>query len=159
MGSGVVQRELEKLSRVGLINLQSVGNQKRYKANQGSPIFNELRNIILKTFGMSDVLQKALEPLRKKIDIAFIYGSIAKQSDNAHSDIDIMIIGDDLTYSDFFKIMTDAESILQRKINPTFHTPQEWKQKMKEKNHFLTKIMTQPKIFVIGTEDEVKQLR
>ena len=157
MGSGVVQRELEKLASVGLINTQLLGNQKRYSANQKSPLFNELRSIVLKTFGLADVLREALSPLRQRIQIAFIYGSVAKQSDNARSDVDIMIIGDDLTYSDFFKIVTETESKLDRKINPTFHTPHEWKQKIEEKNHFITNITKQQKIFLIGTEDELKE--
>ena len=159
IGSGAIQRELEKLSSVGLISFQLVGNQKRYKANQKSPLFNELRSIVLKTFGLADVLREALTPLHQRILIAFIYGSIAKQSDNTRSDIDIMIIGEDLTYSDFFKIVTEAESKLNRKINPTFHTPHEWKQKIGEKNHFISNIIKQPKIFLIGTEDELKEFR
>ncbi len=159
MGSGVVQRELKKLTSVGLISVQLLGNQKRYKANQEVLIFDELRSIILKTFGLPDVLREALEPMRTKIQSAFIYGSIAKQSDNANSDIDIMVIGEDLTYSDFFKIMVGIELKLQRKINPTFHAPQEWIRRVKEKNHFVDKIIMQPKIFLIGTEDELKNLR
>ena len=133
MGSGSVQRELEKLSSVGLINSQLLGNQKRYTANQKSPLYNELRSIVLKTFGLADVLREALAPLHQRIQSAFIYGSIANQSDNALSDVDIMIIGDDLTYGDFFKIVTEAESKLDRKINPTFHSQHEWKKKIEEK--------------------------
>lgn len=158
MGSGAVQRELEQLSSVGLITLQIVGNQKRYKANHASPLFNELRSITLKTFGLADVLKEALKPLEEKILIAFIYGSIAKQADRVDSDIDIMLIGNDLTYSDFFNTIADAESKLGRKINPTFHTPKEWAQKVQEKNAFITQLINQPKIFLIGTENEVKQL-
>lgn len=134
MGSGAVQRELEQLSSVGLITFQIVSNQKRYKANQSSPLYDELRSITLKTFGLADVLKEALELLRDKIFIAFIYGSIAKQTDTINSDIDIMIIGNDLTYSDFFSTITEAESTLDRKINPTFHTPQEWKHKADRKS-------------------------
>ena len=156
MGSGAVQRD--QLSSVGLITMQIVSNQKRYKANQTSPLYDELRSITLKTFGLADVIQEAIVPLQDKILIAFIYGSIAKQTDTVNSDIDIMILGEDLTYSDLFRTITEAESALDRKINPTFHTPQEWKQKIKEKNHFITKIIVQPKIFLIGTEDELKQL-
>lgn len=158
MGSGAVQREIDQLSSVGLITMQIVSNQKRYKANQTSLLYDELRSITLKTFGLADVLQEAIEPLQDKILIAFIYGSIAKQTDTVNSDIDIMILGKDLTYSDLFRTITEAESALDRKINPTFHTPQEWKQKIKEKNHFITKIIAQQKIFLIGTEDELKQL-
>lgn len=157
-GTGAIQRELEILSGGSLISIQLVGNQKRYKANQQSPIFKELRSIVLKTFGLADVLRETLSPLQHRVQIAFIYGSIAKQSDNALSDIDVMIIGNDLTYSDFFKIMTETESKLDRKINPIFHTPHEWKQKIEEKNHFITNLTNQPKIFLLGTEDDLKKL-
>lgn len=158
MGSGAIQRELELLSRVGLIITQTVGNQKRYKANKRSLLYNELRSIIVKTFGLADVLREALKPLQEKILLAFIFGSIAKQTDTVNSDIDIMLIGNDLTYSDFFNKITEVESKLERKINPTFHTPQEWVQKITEKNNFLTKIISQPKIFLIGDEDELEKL-
>ncbi|MGE4349922.1 MAG: hypothetical protein AB7D28_09165 [Candidatus Berkiella sp.] len=158
MGSGAVQRELEQLSSVGLITLKVAGNQKRYKANQASPLFHELRNITLKTFGLADVLREAIEPFHDKVLVAFIYGSIAKQTDNVNSDIDIMLIGKDLTYSDFFSTISETELKLERKINPTFHTPHEWGQKINEKNSFITKILNQPKIFLIGTEDELKKL-
>jgi len=158
MGSGAVQRELEQLSNVGLITLKVVGNQKRYQANQASPLFNELRSITLKTFGLSDVLREAMEPFHDKILIAFIYGSIAKQTDTVHSDIDIMLISKDLTYGDFFSTINDAELKLERKVNPTFYSPHEWGQKINEKNSFITKILNQPKIFLIGTEDELKEL-
>lgn len=157
-GTGAAQKELKQLSSVGLIVVERVGNQKRYQANKISPVFKELQSIILKTFGIGDVVREALAPLSKNIQIAFIYGSIAKQSDTVDSDIDLMIIGYNLTYSDLFNAIIDVESQLGRKINPTFHTPQEWQQKVKEKNNFLTQIITQPKILLIGTEDELKEL-
>lgn len=157
MGTGVVQRELEQLLSVQLIVVQMIGNQKRYQANPSSPLFHELRSITLKTFGLADVLRETLKNFQDKIQIAFIYGSIAKQSDTANSDIDIMIIGNDLTYSDFFNSVIQAESTLGRKVNPTFYTPKEWAKKIKEKNNFVSKIINQPKIFIIGSEDELKE--
>ncbi len=157
MGSGVIQRELKLLSSVGIILVQMVGNQKRYQANQSSPLYNEIRSIIIKTFGLSDVIREALQPLQDKILIAFIYGSIAKQTDTVYSDIDIMLIGNDLTYSDFFSTVTEVELKLARKINPTFYKPQEWKKKLKEQNSFIKNIINQPKIFLIGTNDELKK--
>lgn len=159
IGSGTIQRELAQLSNVGLIVAQMVGNQKRYKANQASPLYQELRSITLKTFGLADILIDALKPLEDKICIAFIYGSIAKGTDSVNSDIDIMIIGDNLTYGDLFKSVTEAESTLERKVNPTFYTPREWVQKVSEKHYFVNKISNQPKIFLRGTEDELSKLR
>jgi predicted nucleotidyltransferase len=154
-GTGAVQRELENLTAAGLLIVKQVGNQKRYQANKNTPFYSELRGLILKTFGLVDVLREALQPIAKKVHIAFIYGSIAKQEDTANSDIDLMVIGDDLTYADIFHLLENAEAQLGRKINPTFYSLSEWSRKNKEGNHFLIKIQKQAKIFLIGTEDEL----
>ncbi|MFZ2314797.1 MAG: nucleotidyltransferase domain-containing protein [Gammaproteobacteria bacterium] len=154
-GTGAIQRELEKLSAAGLITTKALGNQKHYEANQTSPLFTELRSIVLKTFGLADVLKQALAPIAPQIHTAFIYGSIAKQEDTAHSDIDLMLISDNLTYADLFKLLEEAQIQLGRPINPTFYSPSEWKRKRKTNNHFLDQVMAQPKIFIIGTEDEL----
>ena len=109
-GTGAVQRELEKLAAVGLITAQSIGNQKHYTANCASPLYTELRGIVLKTFGLADVLRQALEPIASQIYIAFIYGSIAKQEDKTTSDVDLMLVGDHLTYADIFKLLEKIRS-------------------------------------------------
>ena len=157
-GTGSVQRELAKLSAAELITVKQVGNQKRYQANHASPFFSELRGIILKTFGLADVVREALSTQAKNIDLAFIYGSIAKQEDTAKSDIDLMIISNKLTYSATFKMLNAAEEKLGRKINPTFYSTQEWVKKKNENNHFITQLINQPKIFLIGTQDELNKL-
>ena len=157
-GTGAVQRELEKLTTVGLLTVQSIGNQKHYRANCTSPLFTELRGIVLKTFGLADVIREALIPVASQIHIAFIYGSIAKQEDTASSDIDLMLIGDNLTYADVFKLLEDAQGKLGRPINPTFYLPTQWARKHQANNNFLAQIMKQPKIFLIGSEDELSKL-
>jgi predicted nucleotidyltransferase len=154
-GTGAVQRELEKLTAVDLITVQSVGNQKHYTANCASPLYTELRSIVLKTFGLADVLRQALASIASQVHIAFIYGSIAKQEDTATSDIDLMLIGDNLTYADVFKSLEDAQGKLGRPINPTFYSPAEWTRKLQANNNFLAQIVKQPKIFLIGTENEL----
>ena len=157
-GTGAVQRELEKLAAVGLIKAQSIGNQKHYTANCASPLFAELRSIVLKTFGLADVVRQALTPIASQIHIAFIYGSIAKQEDNSSSDVDLMLVSDNLTYADLFKLLEEAQVQLARQINPTFYTPSEWMRKYQANNNFLAQIIKQPKIFLIGTEDELTKL-
>ena len=154
-GTGAVQRELEKLANVGLITMQSIGNQKRYQANESSPLYSELRSIVLKTFGLHDILRQALNPITPQIYMAFIYGSIAKQEDTSTSDIDLMLICEDLTYADLFKLLEEVQVQLWRKINPTFYSPTEWSKKLKSHNNFLTQVIKQPKIFLIGTENEL----
>lgn len=104
------------------------------------------------------MLRETLKPIAKQIPIAFIYGSIAKQEDTAKSDIDLMIIGKNLTYADIFQVLEKAETELGRKINPTFYSPLEWLRKSKAGNDFVKKILKHPKIFLIGTEDELVKL-
>lgn len=157
-GTGSVQRELAKLSNAGLIIIKLLGNQKRYQANRDSPFFVELRSIILKTFGLADILKEALKSQSRNIDFAFVYGSIAKQEDKAQSDVDLMIISDILTYTQLFQLLGRSEEKLGRKINPTFYSSSEWQRKKGEGNNFVTKLIKQPKIFLIGTENEFKKL-
>ena len=104
------------------------------------------------------MLREALAPISSQIHIAFIYGSMAKQEDTATSDIDLMLVGDNLTYADVFKLLEEAQGKLGRPINPTFYSPTEWTRKHQANNHFVARIVKQPKIFLIGTEDELTKL-
>ncbi|MCW5588893.1 MAG: hypothetical protein KIT27_04440 [Legionellales bacterium] len=158
-GTGAVQRELEKLAAAGIITTHAIGNQKHYTANCSSPLFAELRGIVLKTFGLADVLRQALIPIASQIQIAFIYGSIAKQQDTATSDVDLMLIGNNLTYADLFKLLEEIQIKLGRSIHPTFYSETEWTRKYRANNNFLIQITKQPKIFLIGNEDELARLR
>ena len=159
-GTGAVQRELEKSTVAGLITVTPIGNQKHYQANQAMPFFTELRSIVLKTFGLADQIRQALKPIAPKIQIAFIYGSVAKQEDTASSDIDLMVISDNnLTYGDLFKQLKKVETQLGRAINPTFYSAAEWARKKKDKNNFVIKIIKQQKIFLIGNEDEFNRIK
>lgn len=102
------------------------------------------------------MIRQALKPIAKSIHSAFIYGSIAKQTDTAISDIDLMIIGDKLSYANIFKLLQKPESLLGRKINPTIYSPAEWARKMRDKNNFILQVINQPKITLIGSENEFK---
>ena len=158
-GIGAVHRELAALEAAGLVMATRIGNQKHYQANRASPIFEELRSIVVKTFGVADVLREALAPLAGKIQAAFIYGSVAKGSDTASSDIDLMVISDKVGYSDLFALTTAAEQRLGRKVNPTVYTPHELRQKVAEQNAFATRVLDQAKIFVTGSEDDLRESR
>lgn len=155
VGIGSVQRELEKLAGVGLLNVTQIGNQKHYQANRQAPIYEELRGIVQKTFGLGDVLRLALASLSDRIEAAFVYGSVAKGSDTAGSDIDLMIVSGDLSYGEVLSTLADEESRLGRTINPTLYRPAEFSQKLAEDSAFLSRVVDQPKIFVIGTEDDL----
>jgi predicted nucleotidyltransferase len=151
-GSGATQRELAKLELASLVKTSRVGNQKHYQANSDSPIYAELASIIAKTVGIVEPLRVALAPLAKKIQVAFVYGSLAKKSDTAKSDIDIMVIADDLSYADVYAALEIAETKLARAISPTVQSLAEWRKKRAGKNAFTIKVSTQPKLFLIGDE-------
>jgi predicted nucleotidyltransferase len=157
-GRGAVQRELESLVRAGILNQSVIDGRKLFEANRSSPIFEELHSLILKTVGLLEPLTKALQPLAKTMDVAFVYGSVAKGEDSAKSDIDLMIIGREVAYSDVYEVLQKAEKKLRRPVNPTILTPGEWKQKLSERNSFVGKISQQPKLFVFGSEDELRRI-
>jgi predicted nucleotidyltransferase len=154
-GTGAVVRELAKLAESGLVTVSKIGNQKHYQANRAAPIFAELRGIVLKTFGMADVLRQGLLPISSQISAAFVYGSVAKGTDTAKSDIDVMVIGDNLAYPEVYSALMPVEAQLGRKINPSIYSYEDVRQKLKKGNTFLTRIMAQPKIFLIGSERDL----
>ena len=156
-GTGAVERELFRLQRSGLVCVQRIGNQKHYRANRDSPIFNELHSLVRKTVGLAEPLRQSLEPYADRIQSAFVYGSVAKQTDTASSDIDLMVIGHDLSYPDMFAGLQDAERILGRPVNPTILETEEWGRKRAKKNSFVEKISNQPKLFIFGSEAELEQ--
>ena len=153
-GTGAVDRELARLQKSGLIDVERIGNQKHYRANADSPIFDELQGIIQKTVGLKEPLQSALEGHREQIKVAFVYGSVAKKSDNARSDIDLMVIGDDLVYSDLYGALQEAEKTIARTVNPTIMNASQW-QKKQQDSAFVQKVSSQPKIFIFGSEADL----
>ena len=154
-GRGALQRELERMTSSGLITLELKGRQKHYQANRKSPIFQELRGIVRKTFGLADVLRNALTDYDQFVCCAFIYGSVAKGTDRAASDIDVMVIAEGLSYSHLFEGLAKAEEMLGRKVNPTLYAPEDFSRKVRDDNHFLTRVINQPKIMLIGDENDI----
>lgn len=159
LGVGTVHRELEALSACGLVSMERVGNQKHYQANSSSPIFAELRGIVQKTFGVVDVLRELLAPVALHVDVAFIYGSAAKGTDRADSDIDLMVISDKLTYADLMKISLSAQQKLRREVNPTLYKSTELRRKLAEGNAFLRRVLEQQRLDVLGSSDELQEPR
>jgi predicted nucleotidyltransferase len=155
-GTGAVHRELKRLLEAGLIDVRKIGNQKHYQANRRSPIFQELRSIAVKTFGIADILLRCLEPFADRIQAAVIYGSIAKGNDTAHSDIDLLIVSNNLSYSDLFPSLSETENKLGRTVKPTVYKPAELHHKLREDNAFLNRLLEQPVIFLIGSDDVLK---
>ena len=154
-GTGAVQRELARLEASGLVIVTRVGKQKHYQANAGSPVFEELRTLVLKTFALADVLRAALAPVSRDIRAAFVYGSIAKGQDTAASDIDLMVVSDRLTYADLFAALEDVSPRLGRKIAPTVYSLKELSKRLKQDNAFVARVLSQPKLWLIGGESDL----
>lgn len=154
-GSGAVQRQLKRLEESGLVTTRRIGNQKHFQANPDAPIYAELCGIVEKTFGLATPLRIALQPFSREIRVAFVYGSVAKRTDTAASDIDIMIVSDTLSYPDFIKAITAAEERLGRKVNPTIYSNEEFARRATGGSSFLTRVMSQPKIWLIGNEHDL----
>lgn len=150
LGSASLQRELGKLATAGLVRSEKVGNLRRFQANTQSPVYEELAALTRKTLGAQPLLREALAPMRSKVDLALIYGSIAKGTDTAESDIDLLVVGNDLLLSDVLKLLLPVESQLGRKINPTLYTPAEYKRRRAQKHSFLNRVLAEPVIPLIG---------
>lgn len=155
-GRGALERELKRMTASGLVTMTVIGRQKHYQANRNSPIFQEIRGITLKTFGLSDGLRAALSPYADAIRCAFIYGSVAKGTDTATSDIDVMVVAEGLSYSELFEALTKAEETLGRKLSPTLYTPEDFRRKLAGDNHFVTRVLHQPRIVLLGSEDAIR---
>jgi predicted nucleotidyltransferase len=152
-GTGAVHRQLQRLADSGLVLATREGNQKYYQANPRSPIFSELHGLVQKTVGVVEPLRRALTPIARRIQAAFVFGSIAKKTDRADSDLDLFIVSDQLTYPDAYQALQEAEHAIGRPINPTVMTRAEWRRKRSAADSFVKRIVGQPKLFVIGDED------
>lgn len=157
LGIGNLQREFERLSEAGIIRRFEQGRHVYFQADQTCPIYNELRGIVLKTVGAGDELRRALSPLKDRIHGAFIYGSVARGSENNGSDVDLMIVGD-VTLAEVVNAVHGSEALLMRPVNPTVYPVKEFRAKLKASQHFLTKVMGREKLMLIGDEDDLAAL-
>jgi len=158
LGQGAVQRELAHLVNVGLVIRKKEGNHVYYRANTTAPTFPELKSLMTKTCGVAGVLQIALEPLKDRIAVAFIYGSLAKGTENADSDVDVLIIGD-MKFSEFADLLGAAQESIGREVNPSVYPVDVViMEKVSGGHHFLTSLIQEPKIFLVGDEDVFERL-
>ena len=155
-GTGAVQRELASLLAAGLVTVRDQGNQKHYQANAASPVFAELRGLVLQTVGLADVLRAALAPLEDQVAAAFVYGSVARQQDTAASDVDVLIVSDALGYAEVFGALEGAPQTLGRAINPTLYTRAELARRRAQDNAFVTRVLDQPRIWLMGDEEVLR---
>ena len=154
---GTLQRELDTLAQLGLIERSTLGKQVFYRANRSHPVFPELRALVTKTVGAIAMLRSALVPLADRISVAFIYGSMARQEERAESDIDLMVVGR-ATLENVLATVGKIEASLRRAVNPTVYSPAEFKVKLASGSHFLNSVVRGEKIFLIGDEDELSEV-
>lgn len=155
--SGTLHKELVKLTAGGILQSKKVGNQVHYSANTQCPIFNELASILRKTSGLTDVVAEALVGVKDQITLAFIYGSIARGEEQAASDVDIMLIGA-LSFGDAVTALYACQSTLQREITPVVYSVDEFNRRLQQQDSFLNDVLTKPKLFIIGNENELRKL-
>lgn len=155
LGSASLQRELNRVATAGLVDAQAVGNLRRFQANPQSPVYAELVALTRKTLGTVPVLREALRTLQPKLQSAWVYGSVAKQTDTARSDIDVMLVGNDLLLSQVLAALAPAEAQLGRKVNPSCYSPQEFERRRAEPDSFVNRVLSQPTLALIGGAHEL----
>ena len=155
-GTGAVHRQLQRLEKAGLVSVSREGNHKYYAARKDAPVFRELHGLVVKTVGVVEPLRAALAPIADEIELAFVFGSVAKGSEHAGSDLDLLVVTDKLAYADVYSALADAERTLGRTINPTVFTHAEWKKKRTHRDSFAARITAQPRLSVIGGDDGAK---
>lgn len=155
---GQTQRELHKLERAGVLVRSERGQLVLYRANPSCPIFKELRGIVTKVLATVPSLTKALSSLADEVELAFVYGSVARGEDTSESDIDLMVIGD-VKFSAVVAAIRSAQEDLERPVNPTVYPVREWLEKLNEGHHFLTTVASSEKLYIIGDDDVLEELR
>lgn len=158
-GSGAIRRELARLVESGLVIMTHVGKQKHFQANQAAPIFQELRGIVLKTVALTDPLRSALRALAKRIELALVYGSVAGGKEHARSDIDLLIVSDELSLEAVFKRLAPVEKTLGRTIHPTLYTHADFLKRRRTANPFLTTVLAGEHIVLLGSLSHVDESR
>jgi predicted nucleotidyltransferase len=157
VGLGTVQRELKQLSEAGIIRRIVRGHQVYYQANPQCPVFAEVKNLVVKTVGVGAALQAALTPLGDRIDVAFIYGSIARSEEHRDSDVDVLVVGK-VTFAEIVSSLNEAQKTIGREINPTVYPPAEFRSKLAAGHHFLSSVLRGPMFFLIGDKRELARL-
>lgn len=153
---GTVRQELDRLTKLGLIAARRDGNRRYYSAREDHPLYPEIRGLVLKTSGLAEVLQRELQK-DKRISVAFIFGSVAQSREQAHSDIDLLVIGE-ITLRELTKLLSGLSDEVGREINPKVLSLQEFRRRKRADDSFLNRVLGAPRIFVIGDEHELARL-
>jgi len=154
---GTLHKELARLAKVGILERKARGNQLLYRADRSCPIYAELSGIFRKTSGLADIIIQALIPHSGQIEVAFVYGSVARGQEVSASDVDIILIGS-ISFSDAVKLLYPIQKDLGREINPKVFSTKEWRVQAHANNPFLVDVLSNPKIFLIGNEHDLGKL-
>lgn len=154
-GSGAVQRELQRLTSSGLVRMTPIGIQKHYQANPDCPVFQELVGIARKTVALAEPIRQALVPFASRINLAMIFGSVARGTDTADSDIDLLVVSDDLMWQELYLALQPVEARLDREISPALYTVQEFNANRSSGNPFLSRVLAREHLVLVGEEDGV----
>lgn len=155
--AGTLHKELARLTEAGVLRRESVGNQVRYSANRDCPIFEELASILRKTSGLIDVLAEALSSVESVIDLAFVFGSLARGEQHSASDVDVMVVGA-LGFADAVRALHPAQATLQREINPVVYSRDEFRRRAGSGDPFILQVLGDPKLFIVGNDNELGKL-
>ena len=152
-----LQRELASLAEAGIFFREADGNRVYYQANPSHPLLPELQSLFAKTVGLADQVRDTLEPFREEIELAFIYGSVARGERTAQSDVDVLLVGS-VGMADLVLPLRELERALQILVNVTHFTLAEFQDKLERNNHFLRTILGDQKIFLKGAADELADM-
>ncbi len=151
---GSLHRELRALTEAGFLLREPMGNQVRYRANRACPIYPELAEIFRKTAGLADLLREALASLADRITVAFVFGSIAQGTERATSDVDVFVIGE-VSFAEVVAVLSPLRERLGREVNPVVMSRKEFAAQRAAKDRFVERVLGEPKLFVIGTTDDL----
>lgn len=151
---GSLHRELRTLTEAGLLLREPLGNQVRYRANRTCPIYPELAEIFRKTAGLADLLREALAPLAGQISAAFVFGSMAQGTETPTSDVDVFVVGE-VSFAEVVAAFAPLRERLGREVNPVVMGRPEFASQRAAKERFVERVMEEPKLFLMGTVDDL----
>ncbi|HEY2003358.1 MAG TPA: nucleotidyltransferase domain-containing protein [Acidobacteriaceae bacterium] len=152
-----LQREMDALSRAGILKQWRDGRRVYVKPNTDSPVFSDLRSLFEKTVGIVSVLQQELKTFGDRIPLAFLYGSIARSEERSESDVDLMVVGS-VGLSELVPLLRRSERTLGRQVNPTVFSSKEFVRKLRNEDHFISTVLQDAKLFVKGSEHELEAM-